>query len=110
MPKARKPLPEETVNTLVAVQSDTVLVIQRPARGLLAGLWEFPVLTQPHSYAHIGVVTHTFTHKRIHYHVFFSDARVELPGVWIPLSELASLAFSKAQRRVGMLALPVRRS
>ena len=109
-PKTRKGLPEEIVNTLVAVHKNKVLVVQRPARGLLAGLWEFPAIGQPNGYAHVGVVTHTFTHKRIHYQVFFSTSRAELPGVWTPVRDLGKLAFSKAQRRVAMLALPVRGS
>jgi A/G-specific adenine glycosylase len=108
--KVRKALPVESVNTLVALHNDEVLVVQRPPRGLLAGLWEFPAIDAIDGYSHVGTLSHTFTHKRIDYHVFTTDARVDIAGRWIPLHELATLAFSKAQRRVGILALPVRGS
>jgi A/G-specific adenine glycosylase len=108
--KVRKELPVERVNTLVAVHNDEVLVAQRPPRGLLAGLWEFPAIDATDAYSYVGTISHTFTHKRIDYHVFATAARVNIAGRWTPVSELSTLAFSKAQRRVGMLALPVRGS
>jgi A/G-specific adenine glycosylase len=108
--KLRKVLPVERVNTLVAVHNHEVLVTQRGPRGLLAGLWEFPAIETTDGYTHAGTVGHTLTHKRIEYHVFTTHLRVNLAGRWIPLAELAMLPFSKAQRRVGMLALPVRGS
>lgn len=108
--KTRKPLPIARVNTLVALHEGTVLVQQRAARGLLAGLWEFPAITSPQGYDYRGAITHTFTHKRIDYHVYFTNARVAVDGVWKPLDELEQLAFSTAQKRVAKLALPVRGS
>jgi A/G-specific adenine glycosylase len=109
-PKVRKPLRLETVNTLVAVHDGEVLVVQRAPRGLLAGLWEFPEIQHVDGYSYLGLVTHTFTHKRIDYRVYSSNSRVNIAGHWVPLAELPARAFSKAQRRVGMLALPVRGS
>ena len=108
--KVRKALPVESVSTLVAVHDNEVLVVQRAPRGLLAGLWEFPAIEAADGYTHVGTVSHTFTHKRIDYQVFKTNVRVNVAGRWIPLTELSTLPFSKAQRRVGMLALPVRGS
>ena len=51
-------------------------------------------------------VSHTFTHKRIHYHVYFTTRRVRVKGRWQPIAALDDLAFSTAQRRVAKLALP----
>ena len=105
-PKVRKPLPTERVNTLIAIHDEHVLVAQRPARGLLAGLWEFPEVLDITDYSSLGVVTHIFTHKRIDYHVHCTSERVGLAGTWIRVSELNTLAFSTAQRRCARLALP----
>ena len=105
-PKQRKRIPEETTNTLVALHRGKVLVVQRPERGLLAGLWEFPSVNRADRYDSIGTVTHTFTHKRIHYRVYFTGTRVKLAGQWVALDALRDLAFSTAQRRVAKLALP----
>jgi A/G-specific adenine glycosylase len=105
--RSRKPLPTERVNTLVAFNAGEVLVVQRAARGLLGGLWEFPAVNEPDGSCRRGVVTHAFTHKRIDYHVYFTTERVDIEGEWKPLDELTQLAFSTAQRRVAKLALPV---
>ena len=109
-PKQRKPLPEENVNTLFALNRGRVLVVQRSERGLLAGLWEFPAITDVAAYEKVGTVTHTFTHKRIHYHVYFTKTRATLDGRWVSLDDLNSLALSTAQRRVAKLVLPLRGS
>ncbi len=115
-PKRKAPLPEETVNTLVALCRGEVLVVQRPATGLLAGLWEFPQIDGPASHAFAGKVSHTFTHKRIIYHVFTSMHRVRprkrepererTRPLWLPVEKLEDLALPTAQRKVWKLALP----
>ncbi len=104
--KTKAAIPLERVHTLVAVHDHCVLIVRRPLRGLLAGLWEYPVITNTAGFHHIGALTHTFTHKRIEYNVFTTTARVELPGRWIAVAELPKLAFSTAQRRVAKLAFP----
>ncbi len=112
----KRPLPQETVHTLVALQDGQVTVVQRPPRGLLAGLWEFPEITDPSAYNYIGVVIHTFTHKRISYCVHFTDQGA---GKWegkyarardLPLAELPRLAMPSAQRKILKLALPYLKS
>jgi len=105
-PKQKAVLPQEQIDTLVAVHQEAALVVRRPGRGLLAGLWEFPAVRQVHGYAELGVVTHTFTHKRILYRIYATAERVTVPGVWLPLPRLSELAFSAAQRRIAKLAWP----
>lgn len=105
-PKVKAVLPQEQINTLVAVHQGAALVVQRPGRGLLAGLWEFPAVAQVHGYADLGTIAHTFTHKRILYRVYATSERVSVPGVWMPLPRLAELAFSAAQQRIAKLAWP----
>ncbi|HEY0671418.1 MAG TPA: A/G-specific adenine glycosylase [Longimicrobiales bacterium] len=107
-PKKRSVLPHEQINTLVAVHNHETLVVQRPDRGLLAGLWEFPSVDEITGYNCVGDVTHTFTHKRITYKVYVTGDRAQAPdrACWIPLSQLNELALPAAQRRVAKLALP----
>jgi A/G-specific adenine glycosylase len=109
-PKKKAPLPEETVNTLVACNRGEVLIVQRPSTGLLAGLWEFPEIDDPGNHTYAGQLTHTFTHKRITYRVFTTHKRVrvrvrERPS-WVPTAKLKDLALPTAQRNVWKLALP----
>ena len=111
-PKKKPPLPEESVNTLVAVNSGEVLVVQRPSTGLLAGLWEFAEIDDPADHTYAGTVTHTFTHKRITYHVFTCTSRVRARArdrkrsCWVPTTRLKDLALPTAQRKLWKLAVP----
>jgi A/G-specific adenine glycosylase len=109
-PKKKVTLPEETVNTLVACSRGEVLVVRRPATGLLAGLWEFPEIEDPGDYKYVGQVRHTFTHKRITYRVHTSTKRVRVRSrvrsLWLRLAKLDDLALPTAQRKVAKLALP----
>jgi A/G-specific adenine glycosylase len=103
-PKIKAAIPTESVRCVVAVNCGEVLVVQRPNRGLLAGLWEFPAVSDTTGLEHIGDVTHTFTHKRIEYRVYRTSERLEIPGRWVAVSALKELAFSTAQRRIASLA------
>jgi A/G-specific adenine glycosylase len=110
--KKKALLPEEHVNTLVALHAGEMLVVKRPARGLLAGLWEFPEIENTQRYDYVGSVPHTFTHKRIIYRVYTTQTRARARGrdrqrqFWLPTAKLADLAFSTAQRKLLKLALP----
>jgi A/G-specific adenine glycosylase len=103
-PKAKAAIPHETVSCVVAVHDGNVLVTQRPAHGLLAGLWEFPEIADTRGLQHIGTVTHTFTHKRIEYRVFVTAERIQLHGTWTAVDQLQVLAFPTAQRKIARLA------
>ena len=104
-------MPEETVNTLVAFHDGKITLVQRPAQGLLAGLWEFPEVTDTANYEYLGAVAHTFTHKRITYRVYFTTARVRARARararQLPPSQLRDLAMPAAQQRILNLALPL---
>ena len=101
--KPAKPLPFEIVPTLIAERDQQVLLAKRPERGMLAGLWEFPAITDTDGFSFLGAVTHTFTHKRIEYRVYFTTGPVTIAGYWVEIGALKSLAFSTAQRRVARL-------
>lgn len=112
--RSKAPLPEETVNTLVAFHHGKVTVVRRPAQGLLAGLWEFPEVMDTTDYEYRGDVTHSFTHKRITYRVYFTTTHVHVRERvrerarvrQLPPSQLQHLAMPAAQHRILDLALP----
>jgi A/G-specific adenine glycosylase len=82
-----------------------VLVRRRPGRGLLAGLWELPVL-DPLIFRPKGellAIRHTITKRRVTLRVVAAEARrpIRTGGRWrwITAGDLARLAFSAAHRR-----------
>ena len=105
--RALKPtVPHYTVTAAVIRKGEEVLIAQRPQRGLLAGLWEFPggklepgdadlpaclrreileeLGVEIQVGALLGVYKHAYTHFRITLHAF---ACALLPGQLIPGSE-----------------------
>jgi A/G-specific adenine glycosylase len=105
-----------------------LLVRQRPAEGLLGGLWEFPG-TAAHEGADLmevaravasglGVtlssaplnplpeVRHAFTHLRVTYRPYLVEARStgSREGCWVGRDELAELALPRAIQRVAAAA------
>lgn len=103
--KARRVVPHETIDVLVVLRRDCVLLVRRPQTGLLAGLWAFPEVTRvPPGARSLGAVTHTFSHKRITYAVWLTARRPKrLAGDWVALPDLARLALPAAQRRIEQL-------
>lgn len=118
---------EEIAVTLVVKAGKFVLLRQRPADGLLGGLWEFPSVTshaplprhaqelaaqltgRAATVMPIGNVVQTFTHKRILCAVFATivTRRTRLADVncrWIRSSELKHYAMSAGQRKIERLA------
>lgn len=105
--KKKAPLPEVRVDTLVAVNRGEILLVKRPASGLLGGLWSFPEISGAHRYQHSGTITHTYTHKRIQYQIYVtrSRVRVEANPRWHSLSELKLVPMSVAHRKIAAVAL-----
>ena len=89
--RAKNAIPHHTVTAAVITQNRRVLIAQRPPKGLLGGLWEFPggKLKQNEDLigclkreieeelgvhidvkSHIGVYQHAYTHFRVTLHAF----------------------------------------
>jgi A/G-specific adenine glycosylase len=124
-PAPRKPVPEETVDTVVLVRAgDEALLIRRPERGLLAGLWEFPADAVPgiadlrEASRWVGAldpVVQVFSHRRVTYrptvHALTAAAG---PGVapdgmgpnraWVSLSDPGRYALPVAQQKIAASA------
>ncbi len=117
---AKKPVPTRTAAAaLVRDREGRCLFVQRPAEGLLGGLWELPAVTVPHTPTRrdalralreqaglrasratpLGVVTHAFSHFRLVLHVYA-----------VPLAALPALKPgaqpAAAGRQPASLALP----
>jgi A/G-specific adenine glycosylase len=104
--KAKKEIPHYIVRTVVHVDGNRVLIAHRPATGLLAGLWEFTTRdTTPKSAAHLGEITHIFTHQRITYDVHLLHSKRSPKGTerWVRLSDLHQFALPAAQRKIEKL-------
>lgn len=128
-PRQARELPVERLAVLVARGVDgTLLVVRRPDRGRLGGLWEFPAVHRRERESveegawraaaeccklrirpvrELGRVTHTFTHVRVHYDAFLAEADPrgrmirEADGPrWATRAEIDKLALPRAQRRI----------
>lgn len=111
--KARKEIPTEHCITLVTLVDASVILRQRPATGLLAGLWEFPeVATAPAHAKSLGQIEHVFSHKRIIYDVRLSRRRRALkPGErFVSLRDVPAFALPNAQRKIMHLATSPRQA
>lgn len=130
-PRARKAVP--TIDLATAVVLDgrgRVLVVRRPDRGLLAGLWCFPAApvegvaaaaaeevvarlgVRVRNPQPLGTITHLFTHRRERYHVvrFRTSApppRAAAPSEarFVSARGLSDLPMPTAQRRIAEIAL-----
>lgn len=113
---------------LICDQRGRFLVTQRPANGLLGGLWRFPggertgaetvaeavertvceeAGVRARAVSQLGVIRHTFTHFRMRLHVFECMITGGLPRAvgcvrlrWAGPRALRSLPFGKADRKV----------
>ncbi|HUG39707.1 MAG TPA: A/G-specific adenine glycosylase [Longimicrobiales bacterium] len=125
-PRRRPPrrVPEEAVETDVVVRGDgALLLVRRPDRGLLAGLWEPPGDHRPSGVQALieaadpgpalEPVVHTFTHKRVTYHPRLHHAvgpgpdGLDGPDVtaWVARDRLGEYAMSVAQQKIVRAAL-----
>lgn len=126
----QKPVPHYTHAAGVVMRGRTVLLSQRPSKGLLGGLWEFPngrvsadpakelakVLeagyhlrvgvragrrsSKPES---LGVLTHAYTHFSVTVHIFLCEL-ISFPAdtglKWVPLKELDAHPMGKIDRQI----------
>jgi A/G-specific adenine glycosylase len=130
-PRSRrgKPLPEESVRCVVLLRdAEEVLLVRRPDRGLLAGLWEFPAADTPlmaelrsaaRPIAVLVPVVHVFSHRKVTYrptlHLLEGEeaaralAHLALAGMdrchaWVPLRDPGRYAMPVAQRKIAAAA------
>ncbi len=125
----RAPIPHLTVTAAVIWDGLQVLIAQRPAQGLLGGLWEFPggklqenedlvtclqreimeeLAAKINVHNPIGVYQHAYTHFRVSVHAFHctllgsSQPRpVQVDDLrWVRTEELASFPMGKIDRLI----------
>lgn len=124
--KAKKLSPQYVHAAAVIVERGQVLLSQRPADGLLGGMWEFPnarvetdpakELTKALNAAYrlkvkrkeaLGIVQHAYTHFKVTVHAFRCES-VFIPKdkrlKWVKLAELEDFPMGKVDRQIaGML-------
>jgi A/G-specific adenine glycosylase len=127
--KKRNPLPHKDMTAgIIRDVHGRLLMVQRPMKGLLGGLWKFPGGEKKPKESleenlrrslreDLGIrikvrkpvisVKHTYTHFRMTLHAFECraagrgpDARVGQNWEWIGPSDFERLAFSKADRKI----------
>jgi A/G-specific adenine glycosylase len=126
--KPKAEVPHYIVTAAVIRRGEKILLAQRPADGLLGGLWEFPGgKTEPgESLAEclrreireelgaritvrepFGVYRHAYTHFRITLHAFLCELASGEPRplqaaavVWLSASELAGYPMGKVDRQI----------
>lgn len=127
----RKPkveVPHHTVTGAVIRQGDRVLIAQRPADGLLGGMWEFPggkqedgeslpaclqreIMEELGVKVEVGAMLGTFRHAYTHFKVTLHAFDCRLNGgqpqpleaqalVWVELPQLANYPMGKIDRQI----------
>jgi A/G-specific adenine glycosylase len=124
----KPPIPHYIVTAAVILQDGLLLIQQRPQKGLLAGLWEFPGGKLEESDVDLvaclereigeeigvkivvgngfGVYKHAYTHFRITLHAFLCqlEAGQQIPVTdtlrWVQFSQLADFAMGKVDRQI----------
>lgn len=120
--KPKKAVPSYVHAAVVIVERGRVLLSQRPAEGLLAGMWEFPnaridgdpakalvkalesaTRIKVKRGAGLSVVEHAYSHFRVTVHPFLCE-KVSIPKEknlkWVKLSELEDYPMGKVDRRI----------
>ena len=120
--KAKKTSPQYIHAAAVIIQRGRVLLAQRPADGLLGGMWEFPngrvnadpakELTKVINAAYklkvkrkeaLGVIQHAYTHFKVTVHAFRCDC-APIPKnknlKWVRISELDDYPMGKVDRGI----------
>jgi len=124
--RARRQIPTIDVATAVLRRADgDVLLVRRPAHGLLAGMWTFPGTEITHDAdatracgqlaqqlgldvngaAPLGDIEHVFSHRRERYRCVMLDVTTspDTVGVWVG-EDRSGLALPRAQQRIHSLA------
>lgn len=117
---AKAAVPEANAVAARLWEDGRVLLAKRPAEGLLAGLWELPggpgddlgaalatrVGLALADATPLGVVTHVFSHLRLHTTVYAASATGEAVAAggyqevrWVPAAEVDGMALSTLARR-----------
>lgn len=120
--KAKKQVPQYIQAAAVIVERGRVLLSQRPADGLLGGMWEFPNARVAQNPAiemvkalrsasgiqikrgeALGIVSHAYSHFKVVVHPFWSEA-VSIPKnkklKWVKVSELNEYPMGKVDRQI----------
>jgi len=127
--KPKKGIPHRTAAAGVISQNERVLIIQRPQKGLLGGMWEFPggfvhTKDDPGSSLKLelsnklgvavevrrslGTFKHTYTHFRTTLHAFYCALATADPLLsindtdfqWVTPTELESYPMGKIDRQI----------
>jgi A/G-specific adenine glycosylase len=124
----------DVVTVILRAPDGRVMLMRRPDPGLLAGMWSFPGIeptaglglhdtarefamalapnVRPHTEpVSIGVVEHTFSHRRERYHCFIVDVPAADPDdvgrTWIG-ADRGDIALPRAQQKIHALAVATR--
>jgi A/G-specific adenine glycosylase len=123
--KPKKKVPHYTHAAAVVVKRGRVLLAQRPAAGLLGGMWEFPnarvkdnptrELTAVVSATYnlrlkkkdaLGIIQHAYTHFKVTVHAFRCEA-VSIPKgenlKWVKIAELGDYPMGKIDRAIAQI-------
>jgi A/G-specific adenine glycosylase len=118
----QKKIPHLEAVSAVIIKNGRVLLRQRPPRGLLGGLWEFPnwetakgkdlrrslknhlkkemALTAKVA-SPVGTFKHTYTHFKLTLHVYYCKMTAEkVRGKWVSLRDLRGHPMSRLHRRI----------
>jgi A/G-specific adenine glycosylase len=125
---AKRAVPHHDIAVGVVTGADGLLLVRRPAKGLLGGLWEFPGGRvadgeAPHDAvarllaerfgltvrvgAPLAPVPHAFTHRRVTLHPFACRhpegtlaPAYHTDHRWVPVAEVAGLALPRAHQKI----------
>ena len=120
--KPKVPVPHRLKMAAVIIQDESVLMAQRPARGLLGGLWEFPAAVVENEsptalvaavamayelvvrpIAFLAQIRHAYTHFTLTEFVWRCEL-LEATGLealkWIPFTELPNYPMGKVDRSI----------
>jgi A/G-specific adenine glycosylase len=123
--KPKKTVPHYVHAAAVIVERGRVLLAQRPSKGLLGGMWEFPnariegdpakELTKVINAAYrlkvrrkeaLGVVQHAYTHFKVTVYAFRCES-VSIPKSknlkWVKLTDLDSYPMGKVDRQIARI-------